>query len=62
MNNFYNYPSFNNRNVSFNRYSHLQKPSPNQKNKLNLKCLKNNACTSLNDVEKFLGNCTSFMK
>ena len=62
MNNFCNYPIFNNRNISSNRCLYSQKSSPKSKKKVSLKCLKNNACTSLNDVEKFLGNCTCFMK
>ena len=59
---------------NFNRYLPLDAPPPNtycsrgpqkknpQKNKFNLKTLKKDACTSLNDVEHFLNNFSDFLK
>ena len=62
MNNFYRYPHYNNQNIPFNRNSPPQKPPPSPKKKIDFKCLKNDACKSLNDVEHFLGDFSSFIK
>lgn len=70
MNNFYRYPHYNNlnnrqnniQNIPFNRNSPPPKPTPPPKKKIDFKCLKNNTCKSLNDVEHFLCDFSSFMK
>lgn len=62
MNNFYKYPRYSIQNMPSNRSSPPQKPPPPPKKKFDLKCLKNDACKSLNDVEHFLGDFSSLMK
>ena len=62
MNNFYKYPHYNIQNIPSNRNSPPQKPQLPPKKKFDLKCLKKDACNSLNDVEHFLCDFSSLMK
>ena len=68
MNNFYRYPNYNssksycNRNSQPDIFPKSAKPPPPPKKKLDFKCLKKDTCKSLNDVEHFLCDFSSFVK
>ena len=73
MNNFYRYPLYRSNNIPPPPPTPHPppilppKPPPAKKKtppkkKFDLKCLKKNACTSLNDVEHFLCNFSTFIK